>query len=146
MSLAILISCQMDEESVYEMVSLLSSMQGAPRTHTAGVIPTFLGHPVREPYAREDLATGNKGGIVVGAFWRTWIRLSQRLKKNATPASSAPTAFSEPIKSLRLSHKLTIDSLRNHRLLAARSHLRDMDQYIAELESIDDRLQEIENR
>ena len=72
----------------------------------------------------------------MGAFYRTWIRLQQCLKKSATPVPSSQSFLFEPIQGIRCTRKLAIDALRDHRWLAAKAHLQDMDQHISELEAI----------
>jgi len=92
---------------------------------------------------------------VVGAFWRTWIRLSQRLRKDATPA---PESFhhcqsritctelnnlhhhcGNAILGIRLERKLALEALKSakiNKIVAAVHHLKYMDQHLARIERV----------
>lgn len=90
----------------------------------------------------------SKGGIGVGAFYRTWIRLSQHRKKSATPATTSlqPTSpaeetsrtfqIKEAISGIRLTRVRAKDSVRNGKLNHAAHHLQDQMYYIIQLEAV----------
>lgn len=89
---------------------------------------------------------------MVGAFWRTWIRLSQRLRKDATPA---PESFhhcqsritctelnnlhhhcGNAVLGIRLERKLTLEALKLGKVPTAVSRLKYMDQHLARIERV----------